>query len=128
MRKPIIGTIQLLLMCFAIILVLTVFLTSFGIAIWFIDLMWALAVGILWYKERAIIPQIICNLILPGFGTLYMGKPITGIIQLLLMGVSIIMVLNLSLNIFSITIWVIDLVWALIIGISQYRRNNLGDG
>mgnify|MGYP003638888748 CR=1 FL=1 len=52
MRKPVVGTIQLLMLVCALVLAATVFLVFFGIVVWFIDLIWALGVGIFWYRRR----------------------------------------------------------------------------
>ncbi|GLO69105.1 hypothetical protein MACH17_06220 [Phaeobacter inhibens] len=48
MRKPFIGALQLLILCVAVVLLLTVFLTFFGLVLWGIDLVWALATGVAW--------------------------------------------------------------------------------
>lgn len=52
MKKPIVGTIQILLMLIALVLTVTVWLTFFGLVFWFIDWIWALGVGIFWYRNR----------------------------------------------------------------------------
>ncbi len=46
--KPIVGALQLLVLCFAVVLLLTVFLTFFGLVLWGIDLIWALVTGLVW--------------------------------------------------------------------------------
>ena len=66
--------------------------------------------------------QIICNLILPGFGTLFMRKPISGILQLLLLVVACIFLMTVFMAFFGIVIWFIDLVWAFIAGIFWYKK------
>ncbi len=48
MRKPFIGALQLLVLCAAVVLLLTVFLTFFGLVLWGIVLIWALATGLSW--------------------------------------------------------------------------------
>lgn len=57
MKKPIIGTIQVLLMLVALVLTVTVWLTFFGLVFWFVDLIWALGVGIYWYRNRKLISK-----------------------------------------------------------------------
>ena len=57
MKKPIIGTIQVLLMLVALVLTVTVWLTFFGVVFWLIDWIWALSVGIYWYRNRKLISK-----------------------------------------------------------------------
>jgi hypothetical protein len=57
MKKPIVGTIQILLMLVALILTVTVWLTFFGLVFWLIDWIWALGVGIYWYRNRKLISK-----------------------------------------------------------------------
>ncbi len=52
MKKPIIGILQLLILFVAFVLTVTVFLTFYGLVIWFVDVVWALIVGVLWYRDR----------------------------------------------------------------------------
>jgi type IV secretory pathway TrbD component len=65
--------------------------------------------------------QIFCNLIFPGLGTLFMKKPIIGTIQVLLMLVALILTVTVWLTFFGLVIWIVDLIWALGIGIFWYR-------
>ncbi|SNZ19468.1 hypothetical protein SAMN06265368_2556 [Cohaesibacter gelatinilyticus] len=65
--------------------------------------------------------QILCNLVLPGVGTLMMKKPITGILQLLVMLVAFVLTVTVFLTFFGLLIWFIDVVWALVVGVLWYR-------
>lgn len=69
--------------------------------------------------------QIICNLILPGLGTLFMRKPIVGVIQLLLMGVAFMFAITVFAAFYGVVIWFVDLIWALIVGILWNRKRKL---
>lgn len=65
--------------------------------------------------------QILCNLIIPGLGTLFMRKPITGIVQLLLLACALVLMATVFLTFFGLVLWAIDMIWALVVGILWYR-------
>ncbi|MEP3436386.1 MAG: hypothetical protein ABJN75_06370 [Hoeflea sp.] len=66
--------------------------------------------------------QIICNLLVPGLGTLFMRRPIIGTIQLLLLACALVLAATVFLAFFGIVVWLIDLIWALGVGIFWYRQ------
>lgn len=65
--------------------------------------------------------QIFCNLIVPGFGTLFMRKFVTGTIQLLLMLMALILIVTVWLTFFGLVLWFMVFIWALLTGIFWYR-------
>ena len=67
--------------------------------------------------------QIICNLLVPGLGTLFMRKPVVGIIQLLLLACALVLAATVFLVFFGIVAWFIDLIWALGVGVVWYRQS-----
>jgi hypothetical protein len=52
MKRPLVGVVQLFLFFFSLVLAATVFLTFFGLVLWFVDLLWALYVGVTWRAKR----------------------------------------------------------------------------
>ncbi len=66
--------------------------------------------------------KILCNLIIPGLGSLLMKKPITGLIQLILFVVASLLVLSVFMTFLGILLWLIDLVWAFFVSIQWWRR------
>ncbi len=68
--------------------------------------------------------QILCNLIVPGLGTLFMRKYITGTIQILLMLIALILIVTVWLTFFGLVLWFIDFICALLTGIFWYRQKN----
>ena len=65
--------------------------------------------------------QIFCNLVIPGLGTLFMRKPVFGVLQLLLLVFALILAATVFFAFFGIVVWLIDMIWAVITGILWYR-------
>lgn len=61
--------------------------------------------------------QIACNMIIPGLGTLFMKKPLIGILQILLFLVAIPFTLSVFMTAIGLFIWAVDLIWALFVGL-----------
>jgi hypothetical protein len=70
--------------------------------------------------------QIALNIIIPGLGTLFMKKPLIGILQILLFLVAIPFTLSVFMTAIGLFIWAVDLIWALLVGlIWRYKRKRL---
>ena len=57
------------------------------------------------------------NVVAPGLGTLFMGKVVQGILQLVLEVIGFLCMLTLFLAIPGFIIWAVAWVWALVVGI-----------
>jgi TM2 domain-containing membrane protein YozV len=70
--------------------------------------------------------QIACNMIIPGLGTLFMKKPLTGILQILLFLVAIPFTLSVFMTAIGLFIWAVDIIWALFVGlIWRYKKKQI---
>lgn len=68
--------------------------------------------------------KVLCNLIIPGLGSLLMKKPVTGLVQLLMFLVAALLTLSVFLTFLGLLLWAIDLIWALTVSISWWRGRN----
>lgn len=68
--------------------------------------------------------KFLCNLIFPGLGSLFMRKPITGLIQLILFVIAVILLLSVFLTFLGIMLWAFDVLWALFVSIQWWRGRN----